>query len=121
MLHHTIGNNWALSSADPWTDTYIFPGGIAPSLAQIVGATEKRFIIEDVQNFGPDYDKTLMAWYDNFRTGYPGLGGAYDEKFYRMWEFYLLLCAGAFRARNLELYQIVMRRIEPSGTYVATR
>jgi cyclopropane-fatty-acyl-phospholipid synthase len=70
-----------------------------------------------VENFGPDYDKTLMAWHKNFVKSYPKLKDKYDERFYRMWEYYLLTCAGAFRARKLQLYQIVMRKTGTSTSY----
>jgi len=121
MVHHTIGGNESLNGTDPWIEKYIFPGGVIPSLTQISAAIEKRFLIEDVQNFGPYYDKTLMAWHDNFVARYPEIRDQYDARFYRMWRYYLLSCAGAFRAREMQLWQIVMRRIEPSDIYNAVR
>jgi cyclopropane-fatty-acyl-phospholipid synthase len=121
MFHHTIGNIRSTRFVDPWTDRYIFPGGVIPSLAQISKAAEKILLIEDVENFGPDYDKTLMAWHKNFVKIYPQLKDKYDERFYRMWEYYLLSCAGAFRARKLQLYQIVMRKSGASEAYRAYR
>jgi cyclopropane-fatty-acyl-phospholipid synthase len=121
MLHHTIGTNSPDKYGSPWLGKYIFPGGILPTLAQISKAVEDRFIIEDVQNIGPDYDKTLMAWHHNFKRNFHEIETNYNQRFYRMWEFYLLSCAGAFRARNLQLWQIVMRRIESSETYISAR
>ncbi len=121
MLHHTIGGNKSVNVTDPWIDKYIFPGGIIPTLTQISRAVESKFIIEDVQNFGPFYDRTLMAWHSNFVKSYPELSNKYDERFYRMWTYYLLCCAGAFRARHLQLFQIVMRKIGPSDVYKAVR
>lgn len=121
MLHHTIGSNQSIHATDPWMDKYIFPGGVLPSLPQIGKAVENNLIIEDVQNFGPDYDKTVRAWYANFVKHYPELKDKYDERFFRMWEFYLLACAGVFRARGMQLWQIVMRKIEPTKTYIAAR
>lgn len=121
MLHHMIGGNKSSASTDPWTDKYIFPGGVIPSLTQIAKAVEKKFIIEDVENFGPYYDKTLLAWYNNFTKHYHEIQDKYDERFRRMWEFYLLASAGTFRARNLQLWQIVFSRIERSRTYKAIR
>jgi cyclopropane-fatty-acyl-phospholipid synthase len=117
MLHHAIGKSRSASVTDPWIRTYIFPGGAIPSLTQISRALEKILIAEDLENFGPDYDKTLLAWHKNFVKHYPEVQDAYDERFYRMWEYYLLTCAGAFRARKLQLWQIVMRKIEPSPAY----
>ncbi len=115
MLHHTIGNNQAAYGTSPWMDKYIFPGGVIPTLSQISHAVEKRLIIEDVHNFGPYYDKTLMAWYRNFIRHYPEIKDRYNEHFYRMWSFYLLACAGMFRARQMQLWQIVMRKVEASS------
>lgn len=121
MLHQTIGNNRSTKYVDPWIDKYIFPGGVIPSLAQISRAIENKLIIEDLQNFGPDYDKTLLAWHDNFVRTYPEIKDHYDERFYRMWTFYLLSCAAAFRTRNMQLWQIVMRKIESTKTYISPR
>jgi len=121
MLHHTISANSPSKYIDPWISKYIFPGGVLPTLTQISEAVQNRLIIEDVQNFGPDYDKTLMAWYKNFNAHYGEIKDVYDERFYRMWKFYLLICAGAFRARNLQLLQLVMRKVTPSKTYIVAR
>ena len=121
MLHHTIGGNSDAKKADPWIDKYIFPGGCIPGLRQISKAIEKKFVIEDLQNIGPDYDKTLMAWHKNFVKHYPKLQEKYDKKFYRMWEMYLLLCAAGFRQRDLQLWQIVMRKQKHSQTYIGIR
>ncbi len=121
MLHHTIGNNSSVNKTDPWVDKYIFPGGVVPSLAQIAGAIEKKLVIEDVHNFGPYYDKTLMAWHQNFVEAYPLLKHRYDERFYRMWNFYLLTCAALFRTRRMQLWQIVMSKIETSQSYESVR
>ena len=121
MLHHTIGVNGQDKYGNPFIRKYIFPGGRLPSLAQINQAVADRFVIEDVHNFGPDYDKTLLAWHHNFVTHYDEIKDRYDERFKRMWEFYLLICAGSFRVRNVQLWQIVMRRVEPSETYITAR
>jgi cyclopropane-fatty-acyl-phospholipid synthase len=117
MLHHTIGNTRSSKAGDPWMNKYIFPGGVLPSLTQIAKATERLLIIEDLENFGPDYDKTLIEWHKNFVNHYPEIKDKYDERFYRMWEYYLLSCAGAFRARKIQLWQIVMSKIQPSPPY----
>ncbi len=121
FLLHTIGGPTPAHRSDPWIEKYIFPGGVLPSIAQLTKPAEKLFTIEDVQNFGNDYYKTLMQWYKNFRKAYPRLDHQkYDERFYRMWEFYLLICAAQFRSRKIHLFQTVMtkRRL---GTYVAAR
>ena len=107
FLMHTIGKNNTLNFADPWIRKYIFPSGMLPSIKQIAGKSENLFVIEDLHNFGNDYDKTLMAWYDNFEKHWPELKDNYNERFHRMWKYYLLSCAGAFRARSLQLWQFV--------------
>ena len=110
-LIHTIGRNDCATNTNPWIHKYIFPNSVLPSTAQIGKAMNGLFVMEDWHNFGPDYDKTLMAWYDNFERAWPQLKGHYDDRFYRMWRFYLLSCAGGFRARGQQLWQIVMTKI----------
>jgi cyclopropane-fatty-acyl-phospholipid synthase len=108
FLLHTIGSLKTDHSTDPWINKYIFPNGLIPSLKSIATSTERLFVIEDVHNFGTDYDKTLMAWYKNFNDNWPKLRNRYSGRFYRMWNYYLLSCAGAFRARSIQLWQIVL-------------
>ena len=109
-LLHTIGENESSKTFDPWINKYIFPNGELPSLAQITAAAERWFAIEDVHNFGPDYDKTLKAWDDNFCRAWPQLEHRYDQRFFRMWRYYLNVCAAAFRSRNLQLWQLVLSK-----------
>ena len=119
---HTIGNDLSHLGTDPWIHKYIFPNGELPSLAQISAAAERYFVIEDVHNFGPDYDKTLMAWQHNFESAWPQLKAHYDERFFRMWNYYLKSCAGGFRSRSLQLYQLVLRkRLKPLARYCPVR
>ena len=120
MLHHTISSNYSKLVTDPFFDRYIFPGGVLPSLAQISLATEKKFIIEDVHNFGPDYDLTLLEWHKNINAKWSEIPG-YDERFKRMWNYYLLSSAAGFRARNLQLLQVVFRRVHAEGKYETVR
>ena len=110
---HTIGGNRPRAQIDPWFDRYIFPNAVLPTLARIVVAMEGVFVPEDIHNIGEDYDRTLMAWWQNFDRAWPRLRDRYGEPFYRMWKFYLLGSAGAFRSRRQQLFQIVMTR---SGT-----
>jgi cyclopropane-fatty-acyl-phospholipid synthase len=109
-LVHTIGGNFSQVGTDPWIAKYIFPGGVIPAAAQLTRATEGLFVLEDWHNFGPDYDRTLMGWHDNFVAAWPDLKQSerLDDRFYRMWRYYLLSCAGAFRARGLNLWQLVL-------------
>ena len=110
FLLHTIASNVSAVGCDPWIRRYIFPGGSLPSLAQIARAAEGLFVVEDAHNLGPHYDKTLMAWHERFQAAWPGLQQRFPESFRRMWEYYLLSCAGAFRARALQLWQLVMTK-----------
>jgi cyclopropane-fatty-acyl-phospholipid synthase len=107
---HTIGGNHSLTTGEPWTDRYIFPNGVLPSIAQLGRAMEGRFVMEDWHNIGPHYDKTLLAWHANFEKAWPVLKQKYDDRFYRMWRYYLLSSAGGFRSRNTQLWQIVFTR-----------
>jgi cyclopropane-fatty-acyl-phospholipid synthase len=109
-LVHTIGGNLSCVSTDRWIAKYIFPGGVIPAEAQLTRAKEGLFVLEDWHNFGPDYDRTLMGWHDNFVAAWPDLqpSEGFDDRFYRMWRYYLLSCAGAFRARSLNLWQLVL-------------
>lgn len=109
-LVHTIGRNASCSACNPWTAKYIFPNGMLPSIAQLGKAMENQFVMEDWHNFGEDYDKTLMAWHENFKQAWPKLKDRYGDRFYRMWEYYLLSCAGGFRSRSMQLWQIVMTK-----------
>ena len=110
FLLHTIGSNTSVSSNDPWIDKYIFPNSMLPSTRQITSAMEGLFVLEDWHNFGQYYDKTLMAWYNNFRKNWSKIKDVYDERFYRMWTYYLLSCAGGFRSRRNQLWQIVLSK-----------
>ncbi len=110
FLLHTIGGNESEIRTDPWISKYIFQNGVLPSIAQISKACEGLFVVEDLHNLGPHYDKTLMAWNDNFQRAWPSLSAKYEERFKRMWEYYLLSCAGGFRARYIQLWQIVLTK-----------
>lgn len=107
----TIGQNKSSTTMNPWTIKYIFPNGQVPSIRQIGSAAENLFVIEDWHNFGPDYDKTLMAWYENFENAWPKLKIHYDDRFRRMWRYYLLSSAAGFRSRDNQLWQIVLTKI----------
>jgi cyclopropane-fatty-acyl-phospholipid synthase len=111
FLLHTIGNNKSEKTIDLWTDKYIFPNGMLPSVVQLGRAFENLFVMEDWHNFGADYDKTLMAWYDNFEKSWSKIEMRYSARFYRMWKYFLLSSAGSFRSRcHNQLWQIVLSR-----------
>ncbi len=121
FLLHTIGGNFSTLTTEAFIEKYIFPNGLVPSAAQISTAIDDVFVMEDWHNFGTDYDKTLMAWFENFDRAWPQLKQKYSERFYRMWKYYLLSCAGAFRARQNNLWQIVLSKEGTPGGYTSVR
>jgi len=121
FLLHTIGSNTSEHSIDPWINKYIFPDAMVPSAKQIASSVEGLFVLEDWHSFGEDYDKTLMAWYANFVKSWNEIKKDYDERFYRMWTYHLLCCAGTFRARENQLWQIVFSKKGVLGGYQCVR
>ena len=121
FLLHTIGDRRSEQVNDPWMGKYIFPNALIPSMGQIGTALDDLFIIEDVHNFGFYYDRTLMSWFENFDRCWDSLKKAYDNRFYRMWKYYLLSSAGPFRARSLQVWQIILSKHGVSGGYSAVR
>ncbi len=117
FLLHTIGGNTSVYSTDPWIKKYIFPNSMLPSAKQIATSAEGLLVLEDWHSFGQYYDDTLMAWYDNFKQNWPELSKTYDDRFYRMWVYYLLSCAGSFRSRRNQLWQIVFSKKGIKGGY----
>ncbi len=117
FLLHTIGKNQAGSAIDPWIERHIFPNGVLPSVSEIGFYSEHDFVMEDWHNFGADYDKTLMAWHQRFEAAWPDLRAKYGERFYRMWRYYLLCCAGTFRSRDNQLWQVVFSPRGQLGGY----
>jgi cyclopropane-fatty-acyl-phospholipid synthase len=121
VLLHTIGSACSTRRIDPWIDRYIFPGGRLPSASQLADGLEGRFLIEDWENFGLDYDRTLLAWWQNFESAWPRLENDSTPEFFRFWRYYLLSCAGFFRSRQGQLWQVVLSRPERSGSYQSLR
>jgi len=117
FLLHTIGSNRSVTVTDPWIEKYIFPNSMLPSIKQIAGSIEGLFIMEDWHNFSVDYDKTLMVWFANVEKHWNELKKTYDERFHRMWRYYLLSCAGSFRSRWNQLWQIVLSKKGVVGGY----
>jgi cyclopropane-fatty-acyl-phospholipid synthase len=110
FLCQGIGANSSRVGGDPWIERYIFPNSMLPSAAQLIRAAEGLFILEDLKNIGPNYDRTLLAWQENFRYNWPRFADRYGERFRRMWRFYLLTCAGAFRARSLQMFSLLFSK-----------
>lgn len=121
FLLHTIGSRSTTTSTDPWIDKYIFPNGKIPSATEITKAIEGNWVLEDWQNFGEDYDKTLMAWHRNIANALPELSQRYEQRFLRMWSYYLLSCAGYFRSRKGQLWQLVLTKPERRNPYRSLR
>ena len=118
---HSIGSNVSRRRTDPWIARYIFPNSMLPSAAQIADACEGRFVIEDWHGFGSDYDLTLQAWRDNVEAAWDRLPARYDERFRRMWRYYLGGSMAGFRTRRLQLWQIVLSPGGIAGGYIAPR
>jgi cyclopropane-fatty-acyl-phospholipid synthase len=122
FLLHTIGSNASEKALDLWTEKYIFPNGMLPSAARLGKAIENLFVLEDWHSFGADYDKTLMAWYNNFENNWEKIRNNYSERFYRMWKYFLLSSAGSFRSRRKsQLWQIVLSKNGVPGGYQTIR
>ncbi|MEB3235036.1 MAG: cyclopropane fatty acyl phospholipid synthase [Cyanobacteriota bacterium] len=110
VLIQTIGSHDTNSDLDPWINTYIFPNGRLPSAQQVCQGFEPWFLLQDWENFGFDYDRTLMAWWQNFERAWPQLNGDLGVQFYRLWKYYLLSCAGFFRSSQGQLWQFVLSK-----------
>ena len=121
FLLHTIWENERYPTIDAWQDKYIFPNGDLPSLGEITSAVEGLFVVEDVHNFGADYDKTLMAWNDNFQARRAEMAERHGMRFCQMWEYYLLQNAAAFRCRHISVGQLVLSPRGLRGGYRTVR
>lgn len=105
---HTIGEPDPVPVMDPFLDTYIFPGAVIPALSGLTSAFENDFILEDFQNFGHDYSKTLAAWHINAQKFFEKNPGAYSQEFQRMWNYYLKICEVLFDLRINQLWHFVL-------------
>lgn len=121
LLVHTIGFPLTSVNVDRWIAKRIFPNSMLPSIKQIGEAIEGLFLMEDWHNFRADYDTTLMAWHENFDRRWVELSNQYDNRFRRMWRYYLLACAGGFRSGRNQLWQIVFSKHGSPGGYRSIR
>ncbi|MBE1161662.1 cyclopropane fatty acyl phospholipid synthase [Dyella acidiphila] len=121
FLLHCIGSNHAPSRPDPWIEKYIFPNSMIPAASQVATALEGLFVVEDWHNFGADYDRTLSAWRVNFDSAWPALSARYDERFRRMWHFYLAVSTAVFRSRRDQLWQLTLSPYGVPGGYRVPR
>jgi cyclopropane-fatty-acyl-phospholipid synthase len=103
---------------NPWYDKHIMPGVEFPTVPNLILNTGENFVLEDFQTWeGSHYDRTLMAWFERFQAGWNELKRSYDETFYRMWKLYLQGCAGAFRAEQMRVWQLVFSKGGIPGGY----
>lgn len=121
FLLHCIGSSDRGLQDNPWITQFIFPGGHIPAMVEMASALERRFVVEDWHNFGADYDKTLQEWFARFDASWSALSDKMEPEFYRRWKLYLLGCAGAFRARTLQLWQLVLSPSGVPGGYIPER
>lgn len=121
FLLHSIGDERTTHVTDPFISKYIFPNGKIASRKHLHDTSLDLFRLEDWHNFGPDYDRTLMAWAKNFERAWPELEANYSERFYRMWRYYLYSCAGFFRCRNGQLWQVVFAHPDRQAEYRSLR
>jgi len=113
FLLHTIGGFKSTNHTNPWIQKYIFPNSMIPSRAQIERAIEGIFTVHGWQSIGAHYERTLLAWRANFERSWSRIAAHYDERFRRMWTFYLSGCAAAFRARQLDVWQVLLEPTKP--------
>lgn len=107
FLLHTIGGHRSTNHTDPWIHRYIFPNSMLPSQLQIVRAVEGLFTVVGWEAIGSHYDRTLLAWRANFESYWARIG-ARDERFRRMWNYYLSASAAAFRAKRIDVWQVLL-------------
>jgi cyclopropane-fatty-acyl-phospholipid synthase len=105
---HTIGEPDFVAASDQFLEKYIFPGAVIPTLPMATKAFEHHFILEDFQNFGHDYSKTLAAWHVNSLKFFRENPNAYSPEFQRMWEYYLKMCEALFELRINQLWHFVL-------------
>ncbi|MFC6211840.1 MULTISPECIES: cyclopropane fatty acyl phospholipid synthase [Rahnella] len=108
FLLHSTGSTQLVNHVGPWLNKYIFPNGCLPSGQQLVQSIEPYFKIEDWDNLGTDYDKTLMSWFEKINESWPALSMNHSPKLKRMLDYYLCSGAGFFRAGKIQLRQILL-------------
>jgi cyclopropane-fatty-acyl-phospholipid synthase len=110
-LVHSIGNSFTPAATNPWLDKYIFPGGYSPSLSEVVPAIEAAGLIAtDIEILRLHYARTLALWRRRFIERRAEIAALYDERFCRMFEFYLSGCEWAFRLGGEMVFQVQLTR-----------
>jgi cyclopropane-fatty-acyl-phospholipid synthase len=115
FLLHTIGNSQNTAIVDPWIEKYIFRNSMAPSMEQLAGAFEGLMVVQDWENYGLYYAPTLAAWQANFEAKWDEIAAIdsdrpFDERFRRMFNYYLLSCKAAFEVENIYLWHVVLTK-----------
>lgn len=106
-LVQTLGTQSRAVKTDAWVERYIFPDSDIPSAKQLMDAAQDVLLMEDWHSFPQDYDRTFLCWYENLSAAWEQFRGRHDERFFRMWRYFLLCAAGVFRARMQQIWQIV--------------
>ena len=121
LLVQTFGRERS-EPIDPWINRYIFPNSYVPSARELCDATNGLFVTEDWHNFGADYDRTLLAWEENFERWAEHTWKRTDPRAYRMWRYYLLTFAAGFRVRDrAQLWQLILAPRGVPGGYRSIR
>ncbi|MBI5920155.1 MAG: class I SAM-dependent methyltransferase [Betaproteobacteria bacterium] len=111
MLLHTIGQCDGPNAPNPWLTKYIFPGGYLPALSEMLPAIERAgLIVSDIEVLRLHYATTLRQWRERFMARRDAAKALYDERFCRMWEFYLAMCEAAFHHQNVAVFQLQLVR-----------
>ncbi len=111
MLLHSIGRMDGPGACNPWIDKYIFPGGYIPALSEVLPAIERAgLVVTDIEILRLHYAETLRLWRERFLARREEAKAVYDERFCRMWEFYLAACECAFRHCGLMVFQIQLAK-----------
>lgn len=110
-LIHTIGRSTPPGANSPWIEKYIFPGGYIPALSEIMTAVEKEdFISQDIEVWRLHYAQTLRHWHDRFVANEERVREIYDDRFCRMWRYYLVACEQTFRCNRQVVFQLQLAR-----------
>ena len=126
MLLHFIGNSDVPDFNNPWIERYIFPGGHIPSLSEFTPAIERSgLVVTDIEVLRLHYARTLRLWRERFMARRDEAAALYDERFCRMWEFYLSMSEAAFRYQDIAIFQVQLARrqeaVPLTRDYVAER